>query len=784
MHKKAPAAYAALVGMVCLFSLAWGAEPVKVTLIDVQGNRRIEAATVLAKIKTKEGGIFDPALIKEDIKSLYQLGHFEDVQVKTEGFEDGIKVIFVVREKPLIREVSFEGNNEIDTEDLKQTVTIMPRSAFNIQALHENAEKIRLRYQDRGYYNAVVVPIVTELRSGERNVVFFIEEGEKVKLKDIIITGNKAVSEKEIKKALKTQEHHFFSFLGKSGTLRTEDLRGDLDVIRDIYFNKGYLQVQVADPVIENKVYLRRISIEDERIVRHDPPLRLVKENELTVRITVKEGEQFRVGSITLKGNKILSDDDLMRDIKLKPGEVFSRQTLREDVNRIVDRYDSIARPFANVSPLFNIDPDRRTVALTIEIQEGGEVRIGRIDITGNTKTRDKVIRREMRLDEGDLYSKKAIRRSYERIYNLNFFETVDITPERRGGGPIMDLNVKVKEKLTGTASVGGGYSSVDGLIGIAEVTQGNLFGRGQLLRFKTQFGGQRRVFVLSFTEPYLFDKPLRGSVDLFNQRQEYDGYSINSKGFGLGIGKSFGEYLSASLRYSFDRSEVIDYDITKIPALTKKQIDAYGASLSTSSMTFSTVRDTRDFFLDPKKGSRNSAYFEYAGGPLGGDANFIKAIADSGWYFPLFWDMVFMVRGRIGYAGSLIDKPLPIGERFFIGGMNSVRGFRYGFAGPTELDANGDLIAVGGNKELIFNAEYTFPIVSGAGLKGVLFYDAGRGFLESERIRIGDLRQAVGWGFRWLTPIGPLRFEWGYILNQRPDDRASQFEFSIGSLF
>lgn len=335
----------------------------------------------------------------------------------------------------------------------------------------------------------------------------------------------------------------------------------------------------------------------------------------------------------------------------------------------------------------------------------------------------------------------------------------------------------------------------MDGFIGLADVTWGNFLGRGQLLRFKTQFGGKRRTYVLGFTEPYLFDKPLRGSVDLYNQSQQYDRYSIKSSGFGLGMGKSLGEYLSASLRYSFDRSEVMDYNINTLPSLTRKQVNEYGPALSTSSITASISRDSRDFYLDPKEGSRNSVYIKYAGGLLGGDASFIKSVGDSSWYFPLFWDTVFMIRGRLGYASSLIDKTLPVNERFFVGGTNTVRGFRYGFAGPTELETaidpntgnviyTGSYIAVGGNKELIFNAEFTFPIVPAARLKGVLFYDAGKGFLESESIKLQELRHSVGWGFRWLTPIGPLRFEWGYIINQKPEDRASQFEFSIGALF
>jgi outer membrane protein insertion porin family len=763
-----------------LLAVSGAAEDAKVTLIEVQGNKRIETATILAKIKTKEGGVFSPVQIKEDIKVLYQLGHFEDIQVKTEGFEDGLKVIFLVKEKPLIREITFEGNDELTTEKLKEGLTLLPRTAFNLQLIQENAEKIRLKYQDSGYYDAIVVPVVTELRGGDRNVTFFIKEGDKVKLEDIIITGNKALTSKEIKKALKTQEHWFFSFLGRSGTLRMEELRDDLETIRNLYYNKGYIQVQVDEPVIEPKTYTERVHWYSSK------KRTIIKKDELVVRIHIKEGEQFRVGSLTFKGNTSLTTGELESEVKLKPGDIFSREMLRQDVQRIIDLYDGIAKPFASVIPLFNIDPVKKTVAITIEIQEGGEVRIGRINISGNSKTRDKVIRREMRLDEGDLYSKKALKRSYERINNLNFFESVDIVPERRQQESVMDLDVKVKEKMTGTLSVGGGYSSVDKLIGIVEVSQGNLGGRGQLLKLKTQWGGTHRIIMMSFMEPYLFDEPIWGRVDVYRQQQTYDGYTLYTNGFGLGTGKSFSEYLSGSIRYSLDQSQAKDINVFPIPFALQQQLENYGTVITTSALTATLTRDSRDFYLDPKTGSRNTIFVEYAGGPLGGDPEFIKSVADSARFFPLPWDTVFMIRGRIGYVVSLIDKPIPIGERFFVGGSGSVRGFRYGTAGPVDSSGN----RVGGNKELIFNFEYNFPIVPAARLKGVLFYDMGRGFDdnlvpgEPTDINYHDLRHSWGWGFWWLSPIGPLRFEWGYIIHQKPTDQPSQFEFNIGTLF
>jgi outer membrane protein insertion porin family len=759
--------------LLSVFANFSAADDTKVTLIEVQGNKRIETATILAKIKTKEGDVFSPAVIREDIKALFQLGHFEDVQVRTEGFENGLKVTFSVKEKPLIREITFEGNDELTTEKLKEILTLLPRTAFNMQLINDNAEKIRLKYQDDGYYDAVVVPVMTELRSGDRNVVYYIEEGKKVRLEEVIIVGNKAISAKEIKAALKNKERWLFSFIDRSGTLRTEELKEDLEIIRNLYYNKGYIQVVVDDPVIEPETYTFR------ECYFWGPAKTFTRKSELVIRINVKEGEQFRVGSVTVKGNSLISDEELSKQIKLTKGDVFNREMLRQDVGRIMDRYDSIARPFANVIPQFNIDQDKRTVAIQIDIQEGGEVRIGRIDITGNTKTRDKVIRREMRLEEGDLYSKKALKRSYERINNLNFFETVELVPERRLQEPIMDFNVKVKEKLTGTFSVGGGYSSVDKLMAIVEVTQGNLGGRGQLLKFKTQWGKVSQLFMLSFMEPYLFDKQLWGKVDIYKQSQDYNGYWLKTNGFALSAGKNFGEYISTSLRFSYDNSLVTD--ITTVPAFAlQRQLDIYGDRISTNALTWSISRDSRDYYLDPKTGSRNSVFVEYAGGPLGGDPNFFKTSADSAWYFPMPLDTVLMVRGRYGYVESLIDKPVPLGERFFVGGPSTLRGFRFGTAGPVDAAFN----IWGGSRELIYNIEYTFPIVPAARLKGVLFYDIGKAFDNYETVKLSELRQTYGWGFWWFSPIGPLRFEWGNIIKKRPNDQPSKFEFSIGTLF
>jgi outer membrane protein insertion porin family len=279
--------------------------------------------------------------------------------------------------------------------------------------------------------------------------------------------------------------------------------------------------------------------------------------------------------------------------------------------------------------------------------------------------------------------------------------------------------------------------------------------------------------------EPYLFDQPIWGKVDVYKQSQDYTGYWLKTNGFALSAGKSYGEYVSSSLRFSYDNSLVTN--IKTIPSFPlQRQLDVYGDRISTDALTWSITRDSRDNYLDPRTGSKNSVFVEYAGGVLGGDPNFIKSVGDSAWFFPMFWDTVFMMRGRIGYVGSLIDKPVPLGERFYVGGTSTVRGFRYGTDGP--IDAAGNIY--GGNRELIFNLEYIFPIVPAARLKGVVFYDIGRGFDDHETIKFSELRETWGFGFWWLSPIGPLRFEWANIINQKPTDQASKFEFTIGTIF
>jgi outer membrane protein insertion porin family len=492
----------------------------------------------------------------------------------------------------------------------------------------------------------------------------------------------------------------------------------------------------------------------------------------------IVEGERYTVDRIRVSGHSIFATDELTQGLALREGDIFRRNLLRQDVTTLTDRYGERGYAFVDIRPQFDPHPDTRRIDLTYDVREGRPVTVRTITIEGNEITYDKVIRRELRVAEQELVNTKALKRSFQRINNLNFFENVEILPNPIGDER-MDILVRVKEKPTGTFSIGGGYSSVDGPIFQSDVTQGNLFGRGQLLRARVEKSTRRTTnYTLTFREPYLLDRPVSGTIDLFSQERNFTTYKDSRTGGSLSLNKAFGEYVSAGLSYTRETTKVFDLSTTVAAPAAVTSAAALG-KVTTSSIGVSVARDTRDFAFDPKEGQRHSLSLEYAGGILQGDNRFYRVVSDHSAFFPVIWDMVFSLHLRLGYLGG---AQIPFTERFVVGGINTVRGFDFGRAGPVD-PSTGDVI--GGNKELIFNAEYLFPLVTEAKMKGVIFFDAGRGFDLNERLRIGDLRYSAGFGIRMLLPIGPIRLEWGYNLDPQAGEKSGFFpEFTIGSVF
>jgi len=719
--------------------------------IELRGNRKINNETIYANMHSRVGDPFSGEEVREDIKRLYKIGYFDDIKVDIEPFEGGVKLIFIFKERPTITSIDFQGNREIQTDDLKEQITLTPGSVANPDLIMDNVRKVIAFYQSEGYYLAKVIPIIREISSKSVALTFMIEEGEKVKVDEIRIHGNHALSDRKIKKAMKTREWWIFSFLTGSGVYRDEEIRNDIERIRMLYHNHGYINVEIAEPEIGLSNDKRKLYID----------------------ISISEGDQYKLGSISIKGNTVFSDEELFSHIESRSGEVFSRKRLRDDIDRIIDLYMERGYARADINPLIKVDEHNRSVNVTLSITEGDIFRIGRIEITGNTKTRDKVIRREVRLDEGDIFNNKLLRRSYQRIRNLDYFETVNITPVPRPEDRLIDLNIRVKEKMTGMLSIGGGYSSIDKFIFFGEIAQRNLFGKGLQLNLKADISSIRTEYRISLRDPWFLDKPISASFSIYDDSFEYPDYDKRARGFAIGFGKELSEYVRGNIRYNLEEA-----NISNVSEDASSLIRDQEGEKVTSSISPSIWRDTRDSYIDPSRGTRHAFYTTIAG--LGGDNYFVKGVFDSVWYFPLMWKTTFSIRGRIGYATGYNDTELPLYERFYVGGINTVRGLGFGEGGPRNEE--GELI--GGNKELIFNFEYIFPMVSEIRLKGLVFFDAGRAFDDDESLSITELRPTAGFGFRWVSPFGPIRLEWGYNIDRQEDEGSSKIEFSVGTIF
>jgi len=719
-----------------------------VVVIEVKGLKRIEEGAIKARITQKTGEPLSSEKTAEDIKNIYKMGYFDDVKVEIETFEGGIKLIYVVKEKPTVIKVEFQGNKEMSDDKLREKIALTPGSIADITLIQDNASKLQAFYEEEGYWLARITPVVNKVTEDEVTLTYQIDEGSKVRIRKINIIGNKAISTGKIKGVMKTSEWALYSFIFSSGYYKKETMNRDIEAIKDLYFNRGFIKAVVADPEI-----------------------RLTEDKKgMIIDILISEGDQYRVSGVEIIGNKAFSEADLRKKITIQPGNIFSKETIKKDITSITDLYTQNGYAMANVYPDLIPDDLKKEVKVTYKIEEGDIFRIGRIEISGNIKTRDKVIRREMRLDEGDKFNSALLKRSYERINNLNFFESVELVPKPRYEERLLDVDIKVKERPTGFLSVGGGYSSIDKLIGVVDITQGNLFGKGQFLKLKGELGGKSSFYELSFRDPWFMDKPISFNTDIYKTTREYVDYKRKATGFGFGFGKSLDEYWGASISYNLERVTI--YDVAEGASNIIK--DQIGTRI-TSSITPSIVRDSRDNFIDPSRGSRNSLYITFAG--IGGTNAFIKGVADSAWFFPL-GSTTISLRGRIGYATGIFGKKLPLYERFYVGGIYTVRGLGFGEAGPR--DENGTVI--GGTKELIFNTEYIFPIVSELKLKGVVFVDAGNSYDLGESF--GTLRYTSGLGFRWISPIGPIRIEWGYNINKKPGEGSSKVEFTFGTFF
>lgn len=788
-------AFLGLVSTLLLPVGAHGADEVIPEAVTVEGNRRVEADAVKAAVTVRPGRPLDPRRLDEDIKALMKLGFFSDVVVESRGDPRKPTIVFRVKEKPAVREAKVVGNEELSKDDFKDLIEVKQYSILDLGQVQKTVKKIQNKYVEKGFNLAEVSHRIEERPDNQVDVVFVVNEHAKVQVKQIRILGNEHVPREDLLSAMQTQEGGLLSFMTGAGAYREEVFQRDLFLIQGVYAERGYVYAKVSRPSVTLSPDKRSIFI--------------------TIRI--EEGDQYRIGKIDFSGELIHDKAELHELIKVEPGELFARSKIQKDLFAVADLYKDAGYANANVNPDTKIDAKSRIIDLTYDVQPGRKVFFERIEISGNVKTRDRVIRRELRIYEGELYSGTGINKSRERVNALGYFESVNVTTEKGSADDKLIARITVKERSTGTFQIGAGFSSYENFILTSQISQNNFFGWGQTLSLSVQYSSIRQLGQIQFSDPHFLDTQWTFAFDLYRSEGSYTSFTRTATGGSL----TFGYELSglqdwiAWTRHLEDLRLFATYTNEYVNVEQLAGFVPYGQykSGTTSSMRFTLQLDKRDNRLFPTKGFYETVSAELAPPLLapsqvfGNSVNlFTRYSLDSRFYHPLFWAIVARARLSAGYIQGWDDQhTIPISEKYYLGGINSVRGYRMLSLSPTQwagIEPRGDTalgtLISGGNKQVTINLELEFPLFDKIGFRGVVFYDLGNAYKEGTFLRDPDhaglflsMFRSVGFGLRWFSPIGPLRFEWGFPLDRRIDpfskqyiDSVLDFQFTIGNFF
>jgi outer membrane protein insertion porin family len=750
---------AAAIGLALLVSIPAWAQAIRE--IRAEGNQRIEESTILATIASKVGMTYSGDRIRKDIQALYRLGVFDDVRVEKSVSGGGVKLVYVVSERSQIAKVVFMGNKKVKEEKLRELVDVKAFGSADAARLDSSIRKIQEHYVSEGYHLAEVAPEFKKIPGSTTGdeLVFHIREGDPIRIKRINFIGNKVFSDKELRKKMRSKEKGYLSWLSSSGKYQDEQIKRDTAFLVYHYQNNGYLKVKVSPP----QVYLSR------------------DRKWLTVTFNIEEGEKYKVRSVGIEGDILTTQEELRSKFKLKSGQVYARKSVEEDLQTLSQVYGDQGYAFANINPNIQPHDEDLTADVTYMVQKGPRVYVERINISGNTITRDKVLRREIMLKENSLYNETRLRQSQQRLQALGYFEEVNFATPRGSSDDRIHINITVKEKPTGTFSIGAGFSSAENFIFTASIAKQNFLGYGISGQFSTELSSKRQLFILSFEDAHFLDTEWLLSVSGFRTVNVFTDFDRRSFGGAVSLGRQLFEWSSIRLGYQIEDVDVGDFRTT-VPA-------AFNQNLSglTSSASVTLARDTRNNRIFPTRGMYASSSVEYAG--LGGDNEFLRWTENFRYYQPIWKGLVGKINMTIAQISSLNSLPVPLFERFFMGGVNSLRGYTLRSVGPSvqipnSVSGGDNRFVYGGNKMLQFNFELEFPLYEPAGFKMVTFVDAGNAFAENQNFALHKLRSDFGFGLRWNSPLGPLRFEWGIPFGRDPGEDPIVFNFTIGSFF
>ena len=737
-------------------------EGFKVVVIDVQGANRVPADSIRQAMSTRVGQELDLEKIKEDIKAISRMGYFLDVFIDSEEERGGgFRLTVVVTEKPIVGSIAIVGSKEAEQSALREALTLKERSLFSEDKVKESADKLREVLQNQGFIDATVESSVTQRQDDSMRVEFVVSEGKKLKIEKVVVSGNMYFSKKKILKAMETSERGFFSFLTQSGVVKRDVLENDMMKIEALYQNAGFIDSKVFDPQFQRG------------------------KGGMVLLIRVVEGKQYRVGDISFAGDHGLAEDTLRKTIKLKNGDVFNREALVSDLLALTTLVNDDGYAQALVSPGVDKQKEYPVTDVTYRIDRGAKFRFGKVEISGNTKTYDRVVRRRLQVSEGQIYSATNLRISKENLSRTSYYKDVKIaTAPSSGKSDEMDVSVEIQEAPTGTLSGGAGYSTMDGLFGVVQLSENNLFGRGWRSSLSSHFGTRRNMYMFDFTAPNVMDSDFSFLTSLYKTRIRYNNFEKDSLGGRVGTGIDLSRFVHASMMFAVDSTRILGREGRASSRLIMDEI-AKGRQ-STHSVIFNVVRNTTNRFIDPSQGNVYSASLQYAGGPFGGDSQFVKYILSYKSFHQATQSTVFSMNFNWGHAiptdGSWSKGTIPLYERFFLGGPYSVRGFRSRTISPVD-PATGDYI--GGTKYFVANFEYQFPLAAELGFKGVFFIDTGNVWGRGKTpFKDEGLWTGYGLGIRWYSPMGPMRFEYGWNVNRPPGEPAGVFEFTVGTAF
>ncbi len=729
--------------------LCFGEEE-RIDKITILGNVKVEEGVIRGAAKSREGGAFSIDQVREDLRSLFGLGYFTDVQVDIKTTPKGKEVIFIVVEKPSIKEVVITGNQKVKLEDIKEKMTLTPRSILNLEKVKENSEVIRRLYFSKGYYGVNVQYKVDTLETNEVVVTFTITEGPKGHVQKVIFKGNKKIKSSQLKKVMQTKRRTIFSIITKTGMLDEDILKNDIQLLTAYYFDNGYLEAKVSEPKID----------------LHDP-------KKIQIEIEIAEGPQYRFGSIDFKGDILTTKEDLFKALRIKRKDVYSTTAIRKEIARFTEKFANQGYANVEVSPETSVDSKNLLVNLTFEIEKKKRVSFEKIQTIGNTKTRDKVIRRELQVAEGDLYNVTGLNQSRDRLKRLGFFKEVDFSTSRGSAEDKVNLDIKVEEAPTGSLSFGVGYSSIEQVVGSASISERNLFGLGYNVGLKFRLGQVSSDLRFGITDPYFLGYPYTAGLDLYHETRDWDTYSYRITGGDIRFGKELSNTIRIDSLYKLETITVFSVNEDASIFILEQR----GKKL-TSALSLGLTMDTRDDYFAPRQGARHNFTIQDAGGILGGDNYFVKGTAETSWYFPMPLKTVLNLRGKLGMIRGYGGKRIPIYEEFFVGGLTTIRGYEFGRAGP--VDKNKE--PIGSDRMLVFNSELIFPLASEIGLRGAVFWDIGKGF--DHWTKIMPLKTGVGVGIRWFSPFGPIHIDIGFNPFPKAGEKRTVIDFTAGTVY